>query len=328
VVQPLLEVKDLTTEFVSPRGIVKAVDNLSFTIAPGETLGIVGESGSGKSATALSLLRLIAPPGRISAGTLLFEGEDLLRKSEREMRDVRGKSIAMVFQQVMTALDPVHRVGEQIMDVLRVHLRMSPQQARERAIEILGAVRMPSPEQVMRRFPHELSGGMRQRAMIAIALACRPKLLIADEITTALDVTVQAQILDLLDDIRREFNLAMLFISHDLAVIARVCDRIGVMYAGRMVEYTDKYRLFETNMHPYTNALLEAVPRRKEDELRPIAGSVPELSSLPSGCSFHPRCSRMEPSCTREAPQLREWEPDHWAACHFPRQSVPVAQPA
>ncbi|MGH7830731.1 MAG: ABC transporter ATP-binding protein, partial [Candidatus Binatia bacterium] len=259
---PLLEVKNLTVEFHLKRGTLTAVDNVSFAIAESETLGIVGETGCGKSVTSLSILRLIpSPPGKIVGGEIFFEGEDLLKKSERQMEKIRGRMISMVFQEPMTSLNPSLTIGEQIAECYRVHMGHSRKVARDWTEHILALVRLPSPKTLIQRYPHELSGGMRQRVMIAMALACQPKLLIADEPTTALDVTIQAQILELLEELQEKLKMALIFISHNLGVVARLCDRIGVMYAGSMVELADKKSLFTRPLHPYTIALLHAIPR-------------------------------------------------------------------
>ena len=317
--QPLLDVRGLEVHFPTPKGIVRAVNGVSFSLVKGETLGIVGESGSGKSVTAFSLLRLVSKPGHIVGGQIRFEGRDLLALSEGELRRVRGREIAMIFQEVLTSLDPSYTVGEQIREVLYVHTGRGGREARAAAIELLSHVRIPGPESVVDRYPHQLSGGMRQRVMIAMAVACHPKLLIADEPTTALDTTIQAQILDLLDDAQRDVGMAMVFISHDLGVVARVSDRIAVMYAGRFVELGDKYQIFDSTLHPYTRALLDAIPRpgSRHHLLRSVQGSVPDLLRPPPGCPFHPRCPRAEARCSVDLPPLQEWRPGHWAACHF-----------
>lgn len=324
---PLLEVRSLETQFFTGRGILKAADGISFTIEEGQTLGIVGETGSGKSVTALSLMRLIAPPGRITQGEILFDGEELLAKSEAEMRAIRGRKMSMIFQEPMTSLNPAYTIGNQIAEVYQVHLGLGKREAYLRAIEMLGRVRIANPEEMVHRYPHEFSGGMRQRVMIAMALACRPKLLIADEPTTALDVTIQAQILDLINEMRERLKMAMIFISHDLGVVARVTDKIAVMYAGRIVEYGDKFSLFESTLHPYTMGLLDSIPHKgaRNKPLTPIPGTVPDLLHLPSGCPFHPRCGRAAARCQEEKPSLSEWKPSHRAACFFPGRE-PVAE--
>lgn len=316
---PLLEVRDLETHFFTMRGVLKAVDGVSFTLRHGETLGIVGETGSGKSMTALSIMRLVPPPGQIVAGKLAFDGKDLLSVSERTMRAIRGREISMIFQEPMTALNPTIPIGEQIAEVYRIHLGHSKRVARDFAEYSLRLVRIPSPKAIAARYPHELSGGMRQRVMIAMALACQPKLLIADEPTTALDVTIQAQILDLLPELCEKMKMAMIFISHNFGVMARVAERVAVMYAGRIVEYGDKYDLFEKSLHPYTVALLNSIPRiGKREMLAPIEGTVPDLLRLPHGCAFEPRCPRAAARCREERPILHTWRPLYQAACHFP----------
>ncbi len=319
--RPLLEVNNLTVQFRLKRGTLTAVDNLCLTIDEKETLGIVGETGCGKSATALSILRLIAaPPGRIVGGEILFEGDDLLRKSEHEMEKIRGHKISMIFQEPMTSFNPSFTIGEQIAESYRIHLRHSKKAALESTQHILDAVRVPSPRTIMARYPHQLSGGMRQRAMIAMALACQPRLLIADEPTTALDVTIQAQILELLEELQEQMKMAMLFISHNLGVMARLCNRIGVMYAGSLVEIADKKSLFTSPLHPYTIGLLRAVPRRdrRHEPLKAIPGSVCSLLKPPPGCRFHPRCSKAKEICRAEAPSLERRADHHHVACYFP----------
>jgi oligopeptide/dipeptide ABC transporter ATP-binding protein len=319
---PLLEVNNLTVQFRLKRGILTAVDNVCFTIDEKETLGIVGETGCGKSATALSILRLIsAPPGRIVGGEILFEGDDLLRKSEHEMEKIRGHKISMIFQEPMTSFNPSFTIGEQIAESYRIHLRLSKKIALESTQHILDAVRVPSPRTIMARYPHQLSGGMRQRAMIAMALACQPRLLIADEPTTALDVTIQAQILELLEELQEQMKMAMLFISHNLGVMARLCNRIGVMYAGSLVELADKKSLFTSPLHPYTIGLLRAVPRRdrRHEPLKAIPGNVCSLLEPPPGCRFHPRCSKAKEICRAELPSLENLSGHHHpVACYFP----------
>jgi oligopeptide/dipeptide ABC transporter ATP-binding protein len=317
----LLQVNNLTVQFRLKRGTLTAVDQVSFAIGEKETLGIVGETGCGKSATALSILRLIAsPPGKIASGEILFEGDDLLKKSEHEMEQIRGHKISMIFQEPMTSLNPSFTIGEQIAEGYRIHLRHSKKIALEHTENILAAVRVPSPRTIMARYPHELSGGLRQRAMIAMALACQPRLLIADEPTTALDVTIQAQILELLEELKEQMNMALLFISHNLGVMARLCDRIGVMYAGSLVEIADKKSLFTGALHPYTIGLLRAVPRpeRRHEPLRAIPGNVCSLLDPPPGCRFHPRCFKAKEICRAEHPPLENRSGHHHVACYFP----------
>jgi peptide/nickel transport system ATP-binding protein len=300
---PLLRVEHLTTRFDTTSGPVAAVDDVSFDIQPGETLGLVGESGSGKSVTALSILRLVQPPGRVAAGRVIFNGRDLMALDESEMRAVRGAGVALVFQEPMTALNPVFTVGDQIVEAMVVHGRASKREARARAIELMGAVKIPNPETRIDDYPHQLSGGMRQRVMIAIALACRPSLVIADEPTTALDVTIQAQILDLLREMKQAFNLSLLLITHDLGVIAETADRVAVMYAGRVVETGSVRAILRNPQHPYTRGLLASIPGGAHGQrLKAIDGSVPLPGHLPPGCAFNPRCpDRFEP-CTSAPP--------------------------
>jgi oligopeptide/dipeptide ABC transporter ATP-binding protein len=319
---PLLEVKNLSVNFNLHRGILRAVRDLSFSLTESETFGIVGETGCGKSVTSLSILRLIpSPPGEIVSGEVFFEGEDLLKKSEREMEKTRGRKISMIFQEPMTSLNPSLTVGEQISECYRVHLGHSKKVARDSTEQILGLVHLPSPKVLAGRYPHELSGGMRQRVMIAMALACQPKLLIADEPTTALDVTIQAQILELLNELQEKLKMALIFISHNLGVVARLCDRIGVMYAGSMAELAEKKALFTRPQHPYTIALLEAIPRPelRHELLKAIPGTVCNLFEPPAGCKFHPRCSKAQEICKMEPPpRLEEKFGRSLAACHFP----------
>jgi oligopeptide/dipeptide ABC transporter ATP-binding protein len=300
----LLEVKDLQTHFPTRAGLVRAVDGVSFHLDRGELLGLVGESGCGKSITALSVMRLIAPPGKIVNGEILFDGKDLLKLSDAEMRDMRGDDIAMIFQDPMTSLNPVFTVGEQIAEALRLHRKMSRSEARKATIEAMREVAIPDPARRLDDYPHQLSGGMRQRIMIAMALACNPKLLIADEPTTALDVTIQAQILELLNELRKQRELAVLLITHDLGVVAEVADRVAVMYTGRIVEQSPVDELFARPKHPYTEGLLRSVPKltiddvTRKERLETIEGVVPSPTDLPPGCHFAPRCVHRMPRCT------------------------------
>jgi peptide/nickel transport system ATP-binding protein len=322
---PLLEVDGLRTYFDLRHGVVKAVDGVSFALAPHETLAIVGESGCGKSITALSLMRLVPdPPGRIAGGSIKLAGVDLLTLSDEAMRGVRGKDMAMIFQEPMTSLNPVLTIGSQIAEVLLLHEPISRQQAREKSIDMLRLARIPEPEQRAREYPHQLSGGMRQRAMIAMALACNPKVLIADEPTTALDVTIQAQILDIILDLQRKLGTAIILITHDLGVVAETAQRVIVMYAGRKVEEAPVDELFARPQHPYTHGLMASIPRldlmRGEEagasgRLQEIPGMVPALTNLPAGCVFAPRCAHAEDRCRREYPAYEEKRPRHWAAC-------------
>ena len=304
----LLEVKDLVTEFPTRKGIVRAVDGVTFSIDRGEILAVVGESGSGKSVTSLSVMGLLQKPGHVASGSITFDGTDLLALPEKEMQQVRGQKIAMIFQEPMTSLNPVYRVGDQIVEAIQTHTDMKKNEAWERAVEMLRVVGIPSPEDRARDYPPQMSGGMRQRVMIAMALACNPQLLIADEPTTALDVTIQAQILDLIYQLRDEFNMAVLFITHDLGVVSEVADRVVVMYCGQVVEEADKYALFENPLHPYTLGLLNSIPRLEDDDskrLYTIKGTVPNPLNMPSGCPFSDRCERCMERCRKERPQLR-----------------------
>ncbi len=319
-----LEVKDLQTWFYTRQGIVKAVDGVSFNLRKGETLGIVGESGCGKSITALSVMRLVPdPPGRIIGGRVTLDGRDLLDLDEAEMRLVRGNDISMIFQEPMTSLNPVLTVGYQIAEALILHRDLSRTEALSRAVEMLDMMRIPEPAQRAREYPHQLSGGMRQRAMIAMALACNPKVLIADEPTTALDVTIQAQILDLIVRLQQELGTAVILITHDLGVVAETTQRIIVMYAGRKVEEADVVPLFSNPMHPYTHGLMASVPRlaimsgeeSAAERLEEIPGIVPPLNNLPPGCAFAPRCRFADDRCRAEYPPYLEKQPGHWAAC-------------
>jgi peptide/nickel transport system ATP-binding protein len=302
----LLEVEDLRTEFATDEGTVRAVDGVSFSVPEGATFGVVGESGCGKSVTALSILRLVAPPGRIAGGRIAYRGRDLLTLPDAEMRDIRGHKISMIFQEPATALNPVMPAGEQVAEAIRLHRKASRAEARAATIELFRRVGIPLPEERVDSYPHQMSGGMRQRVMIAMALACRPDLLIADEPTTALDVTIQAQILDLLADLRRELGMSVLLITHDLGVVAETCERVLVMYAGQVVEESDTAALFARPRHPYTIGLLRSLPRAGErvDRLREIPGMVPPLTRLPAGCRFRDRCDRASERCAAEEPAL------------------------
>jgi peptide/nickel transport system ATP-binding protein len=308
----LLEVNDLQTQFPTRSGLVRAVDGVSFHLDRGELLGLVGESGCGKSITALSVMRLISPPGKIVNGEILFAGKDLLKLSDAEMRQMRGDDIAMIFQDPMTSLNPVFTVGEQIAEALRLHRKLSGREARQATIEAMREVAIPDPARRFKDYPHQLSGGMRQRVMIAMALACNPKLLIADEPTTALDVTIQAQILELLDELRKQRELAVLLITHDLGVVAEVADRVAVMYTGRIVEQSPVDELFARPKHPYTEGLLRSVPKLtsehvvRKERLETIEGVVPRPTDLPPGCHFAPRCPHRMPRCTQEDIPLYE----------------------
>lgn len=312
----VLSVRDLSVAFDLPAGAATAVDQVSFDIAAGQTLGLVGESGSGKSVTALSLVRLLRAPGRVTSGQVSFGGTNLLALSEREMRAVRGASIGFVFQEPMTALDPVYTIGAQIAEALTVHGVARGQAARDRAVELLEAVRIPNAASRMSDYPHQLSGGMRQRVCIAIAIACRPALLIADEPTTALDVTIQAEILDLLREMRQTLGLAMLLITHDLGVVAETADQVAVMYAGRIVEHGPVREVLREPQHPYTRGLLASLPASARGAaLQPIAGTVPMLGAFPKGCTFHPRCPQRFAPCDQAIPAAFHTTPDRSVRC-------------
>ena len=303
----LLKVDNLSTWFYTDDGIVKAVNDVSFSLNKGHTLGIVGESGCGKSITSLSVMRLIdSPPGKIVGGKIIFKGEDLLAKSEEEMRRVRGKRIAMIFQEPMTSLNPVYTVGRQIEEALLIHETMTKKEAKHRALEMLRLVRIPLPEKRFDEYPHQLSGGMRQRVMIAIALACSPELLICDEPTTALDVTIQAQILALIDELKEKTGTSVIMITHDLGVISEITDEVLIMYAGEIVEYAPKAQLFKNPLHPYTQGLIACVPKlgRDSDRLQTIEGTVPSFDDMPAGCTFWPRCPFAESICKEKKPPL------------------------
>ena len=320
-INPLLEVKGLKTYFYTEDGVVRAVDGVDIEVYPGEVLGIVGESGCGKSVTSLSIMRLISKPGKIDAGEILLDGENLLNLSEEEMSKVRGNRISMIFQQPQTALNPVFKVGDQLAEVLNVHQDMGKEAGWKRAVALLKMVGVPDPERRAEAYPHELSGGMAQRVMIAMALACVPEVLIADEPTTALDVTIQAQILDLMRDMRREMGTSVILITHDLGVVAEMAERVAVMYAGEIVEQTDVNTLFDEPLHPYTQGLMGSIPVLGEikDKLDVIPGSVPNLVNLPPGCRFAPRCqARIKHNCAICAdvkPELEEVKPGHQVRC-------------
>lgn len=328
---PVLDVRNLTTQFFTRSGIVYAVDDISFSVGEGETLGIVGESGCGKSVTSLSIMRLVPnPPGKIVGGQIMLrigdQTRDVAKLSDQEMRRVRGNDIAMIFQDPMTSLNPVYTIGDQLMEPLRLHLGLNNEDAKTRAIDLLKRVGIPAPEDRFHAFPHQFSGGMRQRVMIAIALACNPKVLLADEPTTALDVTIQAQILDLMAGLNRDFNTAIVLITHDLGVVAEVCKRVIVMYAGKIVEQGAATSLFPNPQHPYTMGLLNSAPKLGlgiKDPLKPIGGLPPDLLAPPKGCRFKTRCPRRQAKCD-EAPPLVETAPGQLAACWFPgREAKP-----
>ncbi len=320
----LLEVNNLKTYFFSRAGVVKAVDDVSFTIKPSETLGVVGESGCGKSVTALSVMRLVAsPPGKIVGGEIIFNGDNVMDKSMDELTELRGSKISMIFQDPMTSLNPVYTVGYQIAETVKRHRKdMSKDQAWKRAVEMLDLVRIPDAKRRSRNFPHEFSGGMRQRVMIAIALACNPQLLIADEPTTALDVTIQAQVLELMKGLSKEFGTAVMLITHDLGVVAGTCEYVNVMYAGHIVESAPVKQIFETPAHPYTVGLLHSMPRLDDQrgvKLSPIAGQPPDLLNPPAGCPYAPRCPKVQERCRRERPELMPvGRGEQVAACFYP----------
>lgn len=313
----LLEVNNLKTQFKVKRGIVNAVNDVSFSVDKGEILAIVGESGSGKSVTSLSIMGLIRKPGRVAGGSMLFDGEDLSKKTVKEMDKIRGDKISMIFQEPMTSLNPVYRVGDQIIESILTHTRMNKKEARAHAIEMLRLVGIPSPEQRVDDYPHQMSGGMRQRVMIAMALACDPELLIADEPTTALDVTIQAQILDLIKRLRDEIGMAVMLITHDLGVVAETADKVVVMYCGRVVEQADVKELFTEPMHPYTQGLLASIPKMDEDRERlyMIRGMVPDPTELPAGCSFADRCDKCTAKCRAAMPALTELKDGRKVRC-------------
>ena len=315
---PLLSVTNLTTAFATSRGEITAVEDVSFSLDEGEILGIVGESGSGKSVTALTIMGLLPqPPARVAAGEVRFAGEDLTRLSDARMQRIRGPGIAMVFQEPMTSLNPVFTIGEQVIETIRAHERLSQRALHARALEMLEKVGIPSAARRMADYPHQLSGGQRQRVMLAIALACRPRLLIADEPTTALDVTIQAQILDLMMDLRDEFGMAIMMITHNMGVVAETADRVLVMYAGRIVEEAPVARLFDHPLHPYTRSLLECIPSLDQDNERLVAiqGTLPDPARRPAGCRYAPRCRYAAPVCGAAIPPLAVFELGHTAAC-------------
>lgn len=316
--EKLLQVEKLETEFTKDKQKIKILHGVTFHINKGEVLGLVGESGSGKSLTSLSIMRLFkGTTGEISSGTIRFHGEELTKKSESEMRKIRGKQIAMIFQEPMTSLNPVMKIGEQLLESIRLHLGLKDKQAKEHAVSILKKVGIPRAEEILNEFPHQLSGGMRQRIMIAMAISCNPQLLIADEPTTALDVTIQAQILDLIKQLQKQENMSVLLITHDLGVVAEMCDRVVVMYSGRVVEEADVFDLFERPMHPYTKGLIGSVPKigQKKDRLDSIKGNVPDPSNLPRGCKFAARCNEAMQVCFVEEPPEMTFENGRTCSC-------------
>ncbi|HEX5546086.1 MAG TPA: ABC transporter ATP-binding protein [Ktedonobacterales bacterium] len=319
--ETLLEVKNLQTHFYTRSGVAKAVEDVSFTLNESETLGLVGESGCGKSVTSLSIMRLISPPGKVVGGEILYKGDDILDMDQEDLYKLRGGQIAMIFQDPMTSLNPVLPIGFQIAEAVKAHLKMDDTAAMNRAAEMLDRVRIPEARRRLKDYPHQFSGGMRQRVMIAIALSCNPQILIADEPTTALDVTIQAQVLDLMKGLATEFRTATLLITHDLGVVAGTCDRVCVMYAGRVVETAPTAAIFKTPAHPYTQALLAAVPRPEQqrgERLAAIGGQPPNLVNLPPGCPFAPRCRKAQPRCRQELPLLENVGPNQRAACFYP----------
>ena len=314
----LLDIRNLRTHFFTDDGVVRAVDDVTLKIPRGKVLGVVGESGCGKSVTALSVLRLVSPPGRIVEGEILFDGVDLTKLPEPQMRAIRGHQISMIFQEPMTSLNPVFTVGNQIMEAVRLHLKKDKSEARKHTIEMLEKVKIPSAATRVDEYPHQLSGGMRQRIMIAMALACNPKLLIADEPTTALDVTIQAQILDLMRDLQKDVGMSIMIITHDLGVVAELADYVAVMYASKIVEYAPVSELFKNPLHPYTLGLFKSRPSlgsKKSEKLSVIPGTVPNPLRFPPGCKFHPRCPQAVEACKVTEPALRELSPGHWVAC-------------
>ncbi len=315
----LLEVRDLRTHFFTPEGVVKAVDGISYAIEEGETLGLVGESGCGKSMSALSIMRLVPdPPGKTVGGEVIFDGEDLLKLSDTEIRHIRGKQIAMIYQEPMTSLNPVLSIERQLTESLELHLSMSKTEARREAVRRLQQVGIPDPERRLKQYPHQFSGGMLQRVMIAMALSCNPKLIIADEPTTALDVTIQAQILDLMKDLSREYGVSLLIITHNLGVVARYADRVNIMYAGKIIERGTARDIYRNPSHPYTLGLLNSVPRLdlpRTEKLDPVEGQPPDLMNLPAGCAFRERCRFATGRCAEEIPALRPVGTGHLSAC-------------
>jgi oligopeptide/dipeptide ABC transporter ATP-binding protein len=325
----LLEVKDLRVSFFTDEGEVRAVDGVSFAIEEGKTLGLVGESGCGKSVTALSLMRLVpSPPGKIVGGEILYRGQDLLRVKDESMRKIRGNDISMIFQEPMTSLNPVFTIGNQIGEAIRLHQGLNKKEARAKAIEMLRLVKIADPESRVDDYPHQLSGGMRQRVMIAMALSCNPRLLIADEPTTALDVTIQAQILELVKELQTMLGMALLLITHDLGVVAEQADEVAIMYAGKIAERADVGSLFARPLHPYTLGLLKSMPGagQKRKRLDAIPGVVPSPLDLPGGCRFRDRCFKAAGLCAAEEPELERKEKDHWVACHFAWPDRPASR--
>ena len=330
-VTKLLEIRDLRTQFFTSAGVVRAVDGITYDVAPGETVAVVGESGCGKAVSAMSILRLIPnPPGKIVGGSIMFDGKDLLALNDNDMRQVRGRDIGMIFQEPMTSLNPVLTIERQLTETLEEHLEVTHEAARARALELLGLVGISEPKRRLKQYPHHLSGGMRQRVMIAMALACEPKLIIADEPTTALDVTIQAQILELMKDLTRKLGVAMIIITHNLGVVARYADRVNVMYAGRIIESGTAEQIYHNPKHPYTLALLQSVPRfdhTRGAKLKPVGGQPPDLTKLDDGCSFRPRCAFATDKCALSMPDLEQVEEGHISAC-FEKSRVGLQETA
>lgn len=323
--KPLLQVNNLQTHFFTASGVAKAVDGVTFSLDSGQTLGIVGESGSGKSVTSNSIMRLLPKNGKIVGGEILFEDKDIAKLKLSQMLDIRGKDISMIFQDPMTALDPVFTIGSQIMEVINAHQKLSKKEAREYAIKVLGMVGIPDPEKRLKSYPHEFSGGMRQRVIIAMAIACHPKLIIADEPTTALDVTVQAQVLNLLKDLQQETGTAIILVTHNLGVVWRMCDTVMVMYAGKTVEYADVKTLYKDARHPYTWGLLKSMPKITDDPNVPLAsipGTPPDLKLTGGSCNFHNRCKYCQEICMQKSPEMKEVAPGHFVACHFSKEEL------
>ncbi|MCF2143857.1 MAG: ABC transporter ATP-binding protein [Candidatus Heimdallarchaeota archaeon] len=319
MVEPLLEVKDLVTYFFTESGIVEALDGINLTVYPKESVGVVGESGCGKTQTAYSILKILAQNGKIMSGQVLYKGQDLVPMSEADMRKIRGKEIAMIFQDPMTSLNPVMKISDQMIEIIAMHRDVSEEEAREIAIEALAAVGISDAAERIDEYPHKFSGGMRQRILIARALALRPSLLIADEPTTALDVTIQAQVLEIIKEMKEQYNLALMLITHNLGVVAELTDRVHIFYGGRVAEIASTYDIFTRPMHPYTIALLESIPSLDVDKgrLATIPGSVPQLINPPRGCRFHPRCKYAKEKCSKEIPPMEEKAPGRFVACHY-----------
>ena len=323
----LLEIKDLTIHFQTEDGDVEAVNGITLTVAPGETLGLVGETGAGKTTTALGILRLVPEPGKILGGSITYKGEDIMKMSEKEVQDLRGNEISMIFQDPMTALNPVMTVGDQVAEVILRHQNCSKPEAQTRMLEILGKVGIGADRAT--DFPHQFSGGMKQRVVIAIALACNPKLLLADEPTTALDVTIQAQVMGMINELKKEFDTSMLLITHDLGIVAQSCDSVAIMYAGEIVEYGTIEDIFDHTAHPYTRGLFNSIPSLDKDvrRLQPIRGLMPDPANLPKGCKFHPRCPYADETCETKNPPVVELTPGHQCRCHHCQSGVPLYFP-